>query len=79
MRSYIFITDEGYTFEPGDEHPTPAIENSQVIGFADGRDAKDAFSNLIKEQSFLLNTNFNEVAAIEVRDSEREYFYLNAP
>ena len=34
MKSYIFITTEGFTYQPGSESPEPDVENCQVIGFA---------------------------------------------
>jgi hypothetical protein len=49
MNSYIFITTEGYTYQPGSESIEPDIENCQVIGFAHGVDEQNAFKNLIAE------------------------------
>ncbi len=61
MNKYIFLTKEGYTFQPGSESIEPDIENMQVIGIAEGKDSDDAFDNLIKQNSYLKNTSFNEV------------------
>ena len=47
MKSYIFITNEGFTFQPNSEDYEPDIENSQVIGFAKGNNQNDAFNNLL--------------------------------
>ena len=49
IKKYIFLTVEGYTFQPGSKSVEPDIENLQVIGFSQGKDSKDAFQNLLKE------------------------------
>ncbi|MDT8302174.1 MAG: hypothetical protein RQ760_11870 [Sedimentisphaerales bacterium] len=80
MKSYIFITAEGYTFQPESESIEPDIENCQVIGFAKGEYPKQAFENLIQENSNLLETAFDELICYELKDedgSEKTYFYLN--
>ena len=81
MKSYIFITSEGYTFQPESTSIEPDIENCQVIGFAKGKDPKQAFQNLIQENSNLLETTFDEVISYELKDvdhAEKSCFYLNA-
>ncbi|MFQ5891161.1 MAG: hypothetical protein ACE5HW_00015 [Candidatus Methanofastidiosia archaeon] len=81
MKNYIFITDEGCTYQPNSNSPEPDIENCQVIGFAIGNNKNEAFDNLIKENEYLLDTNFNEIICIELKNedyySESKYFYLN--
>jgi len=47
MKSYIFITTEGDTFQPGSVSSEPDIENCQVIGFAKGIDTAQAFETLV--------------------------------
>jgi len=80
MKKYIFITEEGITYQPNSLSPEPDIENCQVIGFAKGRDEKEAFINLIKENEHLLNTTFNEIICIELGYEDyykkSELFYL---
>ena len=79
MKSYIFITIEGYTFQPESTSIEPDIENCQVIGFARGKDPKQAFQNLIQENSYLLETTFDELICYELKDvdhTEKSYFYL---
>jgi len=80
MKSYIFITTEGYTFQRDSELPEPDIENCQVIGFAQGTDPKQAFKNLIKENDCLLETTFDELICFELKHPDyfehRTYFYL---
>ena len=57
MRSFIFITDEGYTFQPGSESAESDVDNLQVLGFVHGNDADDAFKNLLNENDWLLRTS----------------------
>ena len=70
MKSYIFITTEGFTYQPGSESPEPDVENCQVIGFAQGIDPHHAFQNLIQQNDFLLKTTFDEVVCYELKDVE---------
>lgn len=81
MKSYIFITAEGYTFQPESTSIEPDIENCQVVGFAKGKDPQQAFQNLIQENSNLLETTFDELICYELKDidhTKKSYFYLNA-
>jgi len=81
MNSYIFITAEGYTFQPRSESIEPDIENCQVIGFAQGRNSNNAFQNLIQENNFLLDTTFDELICLELKNLDyfehRGYFHLD--
>ncbi|HAO92369.1 MAG: hypothetical protein A2X93_01510 [Deltaproteobacteria bacterium GWC2_56_8] len=79
MKSYIFITSEGFTFQPDSDSPIPDIENCQVLGFGSGVDSDDAFRNFLKENEFLLDTSFVEVTALELANNEERYFYLKNP
>ncbi len=54
MNSYIFLTDEGYTFQPETEKEPVEIENLQVIGTAKGTDANTAYRNLLAENPQLV-------------------------
>ncbi len=70
IHKYIFISAEGYTFQPdfskesiGDE-----IENAQVIGFSYGKNEDEAFKNLTKEYDYLIYSNFNEVICYQLDD-----------
>ena len=75
-KDFIFITFEGFTFQPNSESDISDIENMQVIGFSKGIDSKEAFENLKTKNSFLLETTFNEIIAIELKDKKFEYFNL---
>lgn len=75
-KDFIFITFEGYTFQPNSESDIPDIENMQVIGFSKGLNSKEAFENLKIKSSYLLETTFDEIIAIELKDKKFEYFNL---
>lgn len=77
MKPYIFITTEGLTFQPNSESPEPDIENCQVIAFSYGNDVRDAFENMLKDNRYLLETNFDEVIGMELKNEEKTYFYIN--
>ena len=76
MKDFIFITFEGYTFQPNSNSDIPDIENMQVIGFSKGLNSKEAFENLKTKNSYLLETTFNEIISIELKDKKFEYFNL---
>jgi hypothetical protein len=74
MRSFVFISSEGFTFQPGSESTEPDIENCQAIGFADGRGIEDAFRNLVLENSYLLETSYKEITGYEILPKTARYF-----
>jgi len=79
-RSYIFISQEGNTYQPDSDSSEPDIENCQVIGFAEGNTAELAFRRLVRENEYLLETTFDEVIAYELTPSaqdEKKYFFLS--
>ena len=76
MRYFIFLTEEGYTFQPNSESDIPDIENLQVLGTASGEDEKKAFNNFVKENEYLLDTDFENVIAMELKDEKIYNFSL---
>jgi hypothetical protein len=76
-KKYIFITFEGFTFQPNSESDIPDIENMQVIGFSEGKDKKEAFKNLLANQQYLKDTTFNEIIALELADERKDVFTIN--
>jgi len=80
MGAYIFITAEGFTYQPGSEAVEPDIENCQVLGFAKGDDADEAFKTLLRENAYVMETSFDEVVCLELKDEDygerKRYFYL---
>mgnify|MGYP003299810727 CR=1 FL=1 len=55
MAEYIFYTTEGYTQAPDGED----VENCQLMGRAFGTDSKDALCNLLANNSWIEEHNFN--------------------
>ncbi len=80
MGAYIFITTEGYTYQPGSVAVEPDIENCQVLGFAKENNADKAFEVFLRENAYLLETSFDEIVCLELNDEDyrgrKRYFYL---
>ncbi len=76
MKKFIFITDEGFTFQPDSEDYEPDIENMQVVGFGEGNTIDDAMENMIDENPYLKDTKFNKVIGIEVRSYKQSVLFL---
>jgi hypothetical protein len=72
MKSYVFLTPEGYTQTPKDEN----IENLQVLGISEGSDEKEALTNLVKENPYLSDSGFEEAIAVELVDGKQFYLSL---
>lgn len=80
-RAFIFLTFEGYTYQPGSESAMPDVENVQMLGIASGPHASAAFGRLAEENPWLRDTSFNEVYCYELtRDfaASRAEFSLDA-
>ena len=82
MKHYIFLTAEGYTFQPNSDFNImePDIENVQVIGLASGLNQEDAFKNLLKKNRYPLKTRFDKIFCYLLDDNyndSQKYFYLS--
>lgn len=75
MNRYIFLTTEGYTYQPNSESIEPDCDNAQLIGIVEGENQKEAFKSelyiLLKENiiEFLLlckETNYPNVSSENV-------------
>jgi len=80
-KSYIFLTFEGNTFQSDSESIEPDIENMQVIGISKGNNSQMAFENLVKENSYLLETSFDEICSYELSpnfNGSADYFSLKS-
>jgi len=78
--NYIFLTKEGHTYQPDSESVMPDIQNLQVIGFSKGSNPKEAFEDLLEENEYLKDTNFNEVVCYPLdKDykNKKEYFNID--
>lgn len=69
MNKYIFLTDEGYTYQPDSTSDIPDCENSQVLGIIEGKDEKDAFQKLINENEFLKESCFTRFYCYELKNN----------
>ena len=81
MNNYIFLTDEGYTFQPETGDEPMEIENLQVIGTAQGADANTAYRNLLADNPHLKPTGFQRIFCYQLeKDDEgsRKDYHLNA-
>ena len=76
MKKFIFITDEGFTFQPGSEDYESDIENMQVVGFGEGNTMDDAMENMIDENPYLKNTKFNKVIGIEIKSYKQSVLFI---
>lgn len=77
MNYYIFITNEGYTYQPNTKSIEPDCDNSQVLGIASGNNEDEAFKNLKIKNKDLLDTNFNELFCYKLdADNIIKYFNL---
>ena len=77
MRYFIFITNEGYTYQPESNAVEPDVENCQVLGFCRGKEVNEAYKDFIAENPWLKETTFNEVIAYELKNEDISgYFYL---
>lgn len=72
MNSYIFLTDEGYTFQPETEDEPVVIDSLQTIGTAKGTDAMDAYRNLLAENPHLQERRFEKVFCYQVDEPVKE-------
>ena len=72
MNSYIFLTDEGYTFQPETEEEPVVIDSLQTIGTARGIDAMDAYRNLLAENPQLQEKRFEKIFCYQVEEPVKE-------
>lgn len=61
MNKYIFLTDEGYTYQPNSTSDVPDCENSQVLGIIEAENEEMAFKNLLNENMYFKDSNFCSV------------------
>jgi len=68
MRHFIFLTNEGTTFQPSDADIGDEIENAQVLGWGDGEDEDEAIRDFARNHSYLYDSTFNEAVMYELVD-----------
>lgn len=69
MNKYIFLTTEGYTFQPNSESIEPDCDNAQLIGIAEGISQEDAFKNLLDKYEYLKESHFEEIYCYQLSDN----------
>ncbi|RKD21613.1 hypothetical protein SAMN02745883_01010 [Caminicella sporogenes DSM 14501] len=77
LSHFIFLSDEGHTYQPNFTSMLLEIENLQVIGISSGIDAEHAFRNLLKENNYLKETSFENIFCYKLdndyENSRREF------
>lgn len=77
MNTYIFLTNEGSTYQPQSESVEPDCNNAQVIGITKVDNEDEAFENLKRENEYLFEMSFNELYCYKLDSDEIiKYFYL---
>lgn len=66
MRTFIFVTSEGSTYQPNSDSSIPDVENMQVLGFATGANEEEALANLLDENNWLRESSFNNFVCFEL-------------
>ncbi|MDN5353287.1 MAG: hypothetical protein PWQ09_43 [Candidatus Cloacimonadota bacterium] len=66
IKEFIFISTEGFTYQPYSISIEPDIENCQVIGFSSGSNANEAFQNLVRDNKYLKDTSFDSVTCYQL-------------
>ncbi len=72
IKIYIFYTREGFA-EDNQSKPT---ENCQILGWSKGKTSQEAFKNLVKENRYLEEMDFDEVMCQELVNEKVYYFSL---
>lgn len=72
MKKYIFLTTEGYTYQPNSESIEPDCENAQLLGKTEGNNQEEAFENLLKKYPYLKDSNFEEVYCYQLTNNYEE-------
>ena len=70
MKAFIFISKEGYTFQPGSKSIEPDVDNLQILGFGRGENSEEAFQNFLNESKWVQKTSFEEAIALELRHTD---------
>ena len=74
---FLFLTQEGVTYSSASKI-YPDVDNFQVLGYGKGATEEEVFDDFIKNNQWLLETDFNEVISIEIKSkiSQGKVFYL---
>ena len=66
LKYFIFLTDEGYTFQTESDFVESEMDNLQVLGFSEGLNINEAIEKFIQENEFLNELNFDNVLDFEL-------------
>ncbi len=75
-RSFIFITEEGFTYQPKSVSQMPDVDNFQVLGFSQGQTEGKAFKNFLCENEWLGIMTFRKVSCYELKDRTCKEFLI---
>lgn len=65
-RTFIFLTTEGYTYQPSSGSGTPDVENVQMLDISSGASQSTAFCRFVEDNPWVLRTSFDEVYCYEL-------------
>ncbi len=71
MNTYIFLTTEGFTYQPGSETIEPDVANLQVVGLGDGTNPDEALADMLETHHWIQNTTFSEVLCYQLARNAR--------
>ena len=70
LKYFIFLTDEGFTFQPKSDFVESEMDNLQVLGLSKGLNTNNAIDNFIQDNEFLKKLNFDNVLVFELISDE---------
>ena len=71
MNTYIFVTTEGFTYQPGSEAIEPDVANLQVLGLGEGTSPDEALADMLETHQWIQNTTFSEVLCYQLARNAR--------
>ncbi|MCK4695116.1 MAG: hypothetical protein KAT74_05115 [Candidatus Cloacimonetes bacterium] len=66
LKYFIFLTDEGFTFQPKSDFIESEMDNLQVLGLSEGLNTDNAIENFIQDNKFLKELNFDNILVFEL-------------
>jgi len=64
-RLFLFLTPDGLTYSSSGK-TYPDVDNFQILGHGEGVNENEAFESFIRENKWILDTDFKEIICIEV-------------
>jgi len=71
LNTYIFVTTEGFTYQPGSETIEPDVANLQVVGFGEGPNPDEALAEMLQQHEWIEATTFSEVLCYQLAPEAR--------